>query len=76
MICIILNSLTLGMVDYSCVNADGDPDSKWAGQLENDGLRLCTSWRNEMIVAIDPFFLAVFTFECVLKVVRTNFGLG
>jgi len=58
--CIILNSITLAIVDY------GSVDSK--GELDSSG-----SPRNAFVEAMEPFFTWVFVAEMILKVIGMGF---
>lgn len=51
---IAVNSLLLGIADYSHVDSDGN-------------LVASGSWRNQLIRETEVIFTAVFTLECVLK---------
>jgi hypothetical protein len=57
---IALNSLFLGMSDYSHVNSHGE-------LVEN------SSWRNTLIRRSELVFTLIFTLECVLKIIGMGF---
>jgi hypothetical protein len=61
---IMLNTITMGLVDYSCVDdITGDVSSK-------------CSWRNLLVTVCDPVFTFVFTAECAIKVLAMSFFSG
>lgn len=57
---IALNSLLLGMSDYSNVNGKGD-------------LVATGSWRNTLIDQTEIIFTIIFTIECVFKIIGMGF---
>jgi hypothetical protein len=62
---IILNSLSMGLADYSKV----DPETM---ELATEG-----SYRNQVNSGIlEPVFIAVFSIECVIKVIAMGFVWG
>jgi hypothetical protein len=58
---IALNSLLLGMSDYSNVDSKGD-------------LVAAGSWRNTLIDETEIIFTIVFTIECVFKIIGMGFA--
>jgi hypothetical protein len=63
--CIIINTVFMGMTDYSVTDTIGEPAS-----ISVTG---AYSWRNELLIATDPVFTIMFTIECVVKVVALGF---
>jgi voltage-dependent calcium channel L type alpha-1D len=57
---ILLNSISLAMVDYSDVDDDYNPIA--AG-----------SWRNTLVNYLEPFFTCIFTLEAITKIVALGF---
>ena len=64
MLCmVILNSITMALIDYRYVNDDYIPDST-------------KSMRNRVIERLDVVFLALFIIECIMKIMAYGFING
>ena len=59
-IAIILNSIVLTLADYQRVDSSGD-------LVKED------SWRNTILLESEVYFTAIFTLECILKVLSFGF---
>jgi hypothetical protein len=57
---IVLNSICLGLADYSHVNKAGD--------IVEEG-----SWQNVVLIRTEVVFTSVFTLECILKITALGF---
>jgi hypothetical protein len=58
--CILLNAVMLALTDYTRFDTS-------TGELRNEG------WRNQLNTQFEPFFTAIFTIECVTKIVALGF---
>ena len=62
LLCIILNSVMLAIVDYRYVDEEGNPSTKGSS-------------RNQVVEAMEPFFTWTFVTEMTLKVIAQGFLL-
>lgn len=62
LLCIILNSIMLAIVDYEYVDEEGNPSTKGSS-------------RNQVVEAFEPFFTWTFVLEMTLKVIAQGFIL-
>jgi hypothetical protein len=69
---ICLNTLLMGMVDYSCLDRYGEPTSSTSGHLPID---TCPggALRNQIVFSLDPVFTMMFLVEAICKIIA--FGM-